>query len=678
MAIEMVVENGYKWRLIYRLIGDDRFTVDLIDPYGVMHSVHNKFVFPSISFELAQALQQSAANHEDVTKNKALINFIFYKVEEIYKAQKTFMQLNKSFFVINGKDGGCEIVFDSPGLRGGGRGIGMLAGAAQVATGIGLVISAIGTSGLTTPLLFTVSGAVCLGSGANGMAYAYKTNSGNFNNTEYLTECCTGAVRGGTAGAISFLGGAGIKAYGLTGMMKVGAVGVVGATAAVSGELTALMTELCSTSDLNRRSDIISRKFTKKYFFEKAVVGALGGMVSEVATMAVAAAKEELLGYFFKKILFSEDLAEQLISWLDSDSIEILGAAISGVVSGAASASVAKGTENVFNNKPILEGVKESALMGALYTGIMASLLKIAEQKVIAQERAQAKLTNEADKKSMENKSGKDEKKLDQKSKSVCPEKNDSQDKCIPSESNKQAPKNNKFTNSEKKQVAIYRKKQQRMAAVREEELSPGKEANVDNLENIEHKRKVFASPEDKKAAIYNKRQERMKGTYNIKAEDNVYYCSERLKNRWVRPLSFLSKEARHTGYIYNDPEKGLVRVEINTDKTRVMKLEVHEIEEFHRQTSSSKGSWSYGIGHTNVTLDESIEVARRWVQDHPTYKAFSDNCRAFEDYMLKYMFENDAGCLSLNSSSFFKSPCKAVEKNIRGSGFNTETHLHK
>ncbi len=122
-----------------------------------------------------------------------------------------------------------------------------------------------------------------------------------------------------------------------------------------------------------------------------------------------------------------------------------------------------------------------------------------------------------------------------------------------------------------------------------------------------------------------------------------VYYYSRPIDGGGF--LWALKTEARHAGFIIDDPEKGLVKIELLYQEGW-NDLSYEEIDEFYRQTNSNKGRWCFEIGETYLSIKEIIEHSNRWMEKHPKYNPFGDNCCAFTDAMLKKIVLSHGNCI--------------------------------
>jgi hypothetical protein len=162
-----------------------------------------------------------------------------------------------------------------------------------------------------------------------------------------------------------------------------------------------------------------------------------------------------------------------------------------------------------------------------------------------------------------------------------------------------------------------------------------------------------------------------------------VYYFSRPLNSRVLKWFAYADERARHAGVIIDAPGHGLVKIETTAGENNNMQLAITPIDEFHVQTRSVQGRWGYYVGDTSFDFGTILDEVNLWMDAHPGYQFYNDNCRAFTDHMLRTLFNQDSGVfffqegVRINGDRFFNdSPCEEIEHRIKKEGFNVPNHI--
>lgn len=148
-----------------------------------------------------------------------------------------------------------------------------------------------------------------------------------------------------------------------------------------------------------------------------------------------------------------------------------------------------------------------------------------------------------------------------------------------------------------------------------------------------------------------------------------LYYFSHNVLVNW------LHRDARHVGFVIDDPVDGLFKVELLKAADGSNSINLEPITEYIRDTQSWKSAWSFLIGETTCSPQAVFDIMSQWAEEHPDYHVLGHaNCRDVFNYATRVMQEN--GALEvvgvINPDGLHADAARVLEDYIREHGFNT------
>jgi len=354
------IKNCNGWEISFHRIAADRFTFNLVDPWGIAHrNIDNVIIANQAAEELVGAQMLSEGDRQIL-----LVNLLHKRMQSIIDTN------HRHGLMVETINDQFHIIFDQYGLAGGGpvtRALGVATGAAQVGGGIALIVFTLGWGAL--------AGSALLSSGINGCVFSATADDEDFTFKEFaktsLAGAAAGAISGGVAaGASAFTGNLaskGAEAIGQEVVKKTGyalakEVAVQTAkTVATDAAIGATTTVLSTVAEEVILQDGSLKQLSAKKIALGAASSAISGQIGAVAKKVT----KKGVANSFKTTKAGAPIAEVVQDKVTRKAVNVATGAAANAGAGAASAATSKLAENYFNGEELTKDLAPTVVIGA-------------------------------------------------------------------------------------------------------------------------------------------------------------------------------------------------------------------------------------------------------------------------------------------------------------------------
>ncbi|MDX1901144.1 MAG: hypothetical protein SFW66_03950 [Gammaproteobacteria bacterium] len=150
-----------------------------------------------------------------------------------------------------------------------------------------------------------------------------------------------------------------------------------------------------------------------------------------------------------------------------------------------------------------------------------------------------------------------------------------------------------------------------------------------------------------------------------------IHYFSRPLAVDTTGIISQLDSRIRHSGILLEDPNQGMLSMEVMADGNLFLAQPTSIIftpmgkDVEHIPVQANR--WIYEVGETHLSLNEIQQHAAYWIEQHPTFTVYQDNCRKFvNDILQKWVSEKELQLSpEIDKAAFIHGPIKTIDSHI-------------